>query len=304
MKILAITLFISLNLFSGISKKFDVIDGEIVSSGDYASVVRLAIGTKGVCTATLLSTQTLLTAAHCVLGIKLNETTKKPEVYFKKMSIKVDLVKEVLTIPVEEKNILVNPKSYKYDEVKKQFSLDPMADIAIITFKKNLKLRKIKFPKIKISKYPVGLVNEDDFDISMNPDVLYDLEYRKFVVVGYGYKSFLIDREDVNNKRYGTVKLLPLHVLSDHRHTLETLPVDFLNKKKGDKSVQVAPGDSGGPLFDELGNLVGVSSTVSVLAFTTKNAVAKSNFVPLYQNQNVKFFKSLLSNKNVAIKFK
>ncbi len=295
-QLIIILLFSSLDLYA------EIIEGKIVAKGDYESVVKLDINDKASCTGTLLSSSSVLTAAHCVISFGLNEKTRLPEVSKNKISIKVSLGDGNILIDVKEKNIHVNPEVYAVDKQSMQFGLNLLADIAIITFKENKRLENIDFPAIRISDFPISMENEEN----INDDTLIsDIEFIKYTAVGYGYKDYLLDPEDTESKRFGTIKLSPIHYLSNHQIGLQSMPVNYFEMKEGDDSVQVASGDSGGPLFNESQDLIGVtSSTYKNFVMEEKIAIVQSQFAALYQPQNSIFLKSLVSQKDVKMVLK
>ncbi len=204
---------------------------------------------------------------------------------------------------MKTKDIHVNPESASYDKETKKYIINPMADLAVITFKKNYKLKNIKFPKILVSKHPVSLVHKRDYDSSLSLEELYNLEFRKYVAVGYGVNSFFSAPDAPIVKRSGFMKLLPFHEIGDHKHKqpLQTLPNDYLNKDENDYAKQTGNGDSGGPLFDKLGNLVGVTHGGYQFDVSKESSLSNSVFVPLYQDQNIVFFDSLMKKGKVKI---
>ncbi|MBQ49245.1 MAG: hypothetical protein CMP10_17845 [Zetaproteobacteria bacterium] len=208
-----------------------VSNGQDIDESEYPAVVMLYDAAKGaLCTATFVTDDTVLTAAHCTMG---------GEVVDKKTG-KVDHSIQLVR--------MLDPKTRKVKVLAESVEIyrHPKWDEAF-------KTKQVNEYDIGTIKFPTGTAKAVA-EIGDTPS-----RGDEITIVGYGLNYVPrnqndIDPSSVGVKRKGTndVSMLNGGFIYFFGNT-KTTDGDGTN-------VNAAPGDSGGPMFNEAGQLVGVTS--------------------------------------------
>jgi|GEM_PF-4240735 len=286
MKRSALLVFITLNAFA-------LIGGEKVTKHKYPNIIQYEFqslsGQEKVCTGVFVSSNTILTAGHCLVDIVECEPQK-----ILKSSIKVYLTlddgekKEIEGISHFEYNPdLLEPHSLN-EKGKCTRRQNPRYDLGYIVLKKKveLKARKISFD---FATSHDSLERKIKYQsIGFGHSVITEMESQA-IKYFYEYSSPI---DMIGQKQVGTFFL----VKQSKFYPLQTQETNYLmGKKYSSKSSQLQPGDSGGPLINSKGEVVGISSQYKLhdikaegLDFV-KGYKVESFFTPLHRQENKKF---------------
>ena len=214
------------------SSSTKVSNGKDLPESEYPAVVMLYDKVKkGVCTGTFIDAETVITAAHCTMGGKVvNKSTGEVEGSIAIIEMG-DKAKKETKVIAESVAVYRNPvwdDEFKKTQVNKY-------DLAILKFPKGT-------AKATRGLSPNGAVRGDNITI-----------------IGYGL-NFVPERnkkpetESIGTKRLGmnTVALIRDGFIN-FSGQVKTTTGDGTN-------ANAAPGDSGGPMFNEEGELVGITS--------------------------------------------
>ena len=209
---------------SAYQSSIKVTGGNSISRSDRMAnpVVALRTIDGGLCTGTFINATTVITAAHCALSEKSGSQTPSATGGF-----------SLFQAPTESSTKAVIPSDdARYHNVNSY--LASARDISIVTFTASASqaLNITSFAQIS------DTAPAKDSDVSM---------------VGYGMAE-LGDHSSVGKLRIGTNK-----IVSISNGIIRLIGTNHMESKPGMGAS--APGDSGGPLFDENGDIVGLTST-------------------------------------------
>lgn len=180
----------------------------------FASILRLSIDGKGLCTGTYLGNGYVLTAYHCVgLNHKL-DSKDKPTIHLSSTAG----LKTSRASKIEELEVFVPPTDKKV-QVGGGIKI-PLPDLVVLKFLGEFEKELEGTPAAKIGK-----------------DAL-KLEDKEVLIAGYGNDQFDRAVSAVGLLNFGSVKL----------ETIDELLLKSVYKE-GEKFSAILPGDSGGPLF-------------------------------------------------------
>ncbi len=231
----------------------------------YPGVVKILISDQGVCTGSVVSNNTVITAAHCVYGFDA-----------KHLKIVLDDGKEI-----QVKKAIAHPLYEEYMQ-KKDYGHADVYDLGVIVVDDNSFKSIPRYRVIRSYKPNVGdLVTMVGYGCRTT---------KKIDEEGYMY----VDCVKASVKRYG--KNWITESTSCRKEMLEVRETDY--KSDDDENPfpikgllsSTAEGDSGGPLLLGVDEIIGVAS--SSVTFEDKKKIDKSDcFTNLAHPENIKFLR-------------
>lgn len=278
----------------------NIVGGRLASPKEYPHVVEITFGDIGSsCSGTIVSDNTVITAAHCVLGefpngysllnkhtISVHYTSPKGEAVSVSGAIARSFNSQYLNDDCEEKR-----ENSKYD-------------IAAIIFKEGRFSEFKSFPKIRTN-----------LKLVMPADEFFS---QKFTVVGFGYTSRLNPTKErpvkTTQKHIGVIRLSSKNsqkyqgILSSIKTNFATNPIsklrEFLTLVKTPQTAMVESGDSGGPLFQNHNELIGVTTEKIYNADVKETGIETyriSHFSPIFLPPNVQFLEKIINKYGSTI---
>lgn len=183
-----------------------IMNGDLLLDEEYPEVVRLKINKIGLCTGVYISSNVILTSAHCILEGLKNEHSKY----------------EYLDLELPDTQVL-------------DYIVHPLFD----------KSRKDEDP------YDVGMIKVKKKHSFLRLGTRYPAKGNKVTMVGFGLVNPNIPFDHA--KRIGMNKILEAQW---GQILLET--------NENDGTGSTLPGDSGGPLIDRCGRIIGIASWSSM----------------------------------------
>ncbi len=260
-----------------------ILGGKSIPESYFPAVIEFEISKSEkvvTCTATFISNNTLITAAHCVSSLnsaceKVHHDTSRITIKDKTQNFKKLKVKEIISQPDSYSGMNFNAKESECSQ-----SINPRYDIALLILDKNT-----KHPTIRIST---------TFPNTKN---------KKYKFIGYGQSLFeeieLFSRKWFHNyetqfelggkKQIGYFKIIKQNFAMPH----ETIFTKYLKGKVYDSSTthHLLFGDSGGPLLNDANEIMGIASMFNKNNITNEETgfligySLKSYFSPLHREE-------------------
>lgn len=268
----------------------EVIDGRVAAQSEHQNVAQILFSTSpvaeatGSCTGTIVSDNTVITAAHCLLRIKKKSITPT-YTYNLKVVFDSPTGKQETTI---DQIVSTHFNSYYVEESSREHKLpghskqmvteyysNAFFDVAAIVFKAGTFSTLTNFPVINTGSTEIR--SKDFFDHTYiavgygltEKDIVknYDEYQEKYLKIEEQFNkpaAMMPPAKRPSEKRIGEIKI---SIENSMRSGFFSSAHTFYDKKNNPRNIptspsQVAMGDSGGPLFNTSLELIAVASNV------------------------------------------
>lgn len=290
------SIFILLSLiFQSYFAKADLIGGKLLTKNQFTEVISFDIQKSKElksCTGTFISSNTILTASHCVTEVVDCKLYKvKPKNILISLNEKKPIKYDVKTTIINQE--FIEPPSEQNKKCHR--SLNSRYDIALIILKKNTSNKSLTV-STGFAKAEKDHKKIEYRTIGFGHSIISEIEdfTNKY------FRNYIPEVNQVGKKQIGRVELIPNNPMMPHMSEMNEYSYDTkLKQTYNSNFAQIHPGDSGGPLINSKNEIVGINSTYfyhKIFATPDSDIVIgyriQSVFTPLHREENIRILKS------------